>query len=93
MEASGPTKPVVYASFIDILTALCIVVVLIAVAVTDASHKAAVLEHIDGDVVIVHACRFGIDAFESGAAVIENIVQWNFRTSTGARAAISTIIR
>lgn len=74
----------------DIHTASCIVVPLVAETVTDFFHYAAALDILDGDVVIVHACRFGVDAGELGAAVVATI--YVLRISTGAGATISTIV-
>lgn len=72
------------------LTALLIVVVVVAVAIADASDIFTVLDHVDGDIVVFHTIRFGVDAGEHRAAVV--VIIFVFRTCTGAGAAIATIV-
>lgn len=43
-------------------TAFCLVVAEVAVPVRDGNYPIAVLHHFGGDVVVVHARRFWIDA-------------------------------
>lgn len=70
------------------LTALFIVVVLVADAVADASHIATVLDHVDGDVVVFEARRFRVDTNERDTVVVPRVGT----SYAGAGAAIATII-
>lgn len=72
----------------DKRTTSWVVVLLVAVAVTEAIQIAAALHHIDGDVVVFDTCRFGVDEGEFRAAIVVVVGQV---LNTGAGAAITPI--
>lgn len=57
-----------------------------------ATHVFAVLEHVDRDVVVVHACCVGVDAGELQAAVVVRLVIAVLVNLTRAFAAVTPII-
>lgn len=71
------------------LTTLFVVVVVVAETVPDTNGTSAVLYHVHGDLVVIDACRFGVDTGELPTAV-QGPIDWKNRA--GAGAAIPTII-
>lgn len=70
------------------LTALWFVVLPLAVPVSDALDPVARVQHVNREVVVVHARRCGVDAREPGvlAAIAVGLIH------TGTLAAVATIV-